>query len=106
MRYTHQNLILIINNTTGKLYEGEKLVFKGNSYVGIQMMCDKSGKHPKVLEMFRPQLTQREKPKFSRSEAKKETREQIMERMKQEGIEEFRKKQQPSGKKINNRLVR
>ena len=106
MRYVHQNLTLIIDNTTGKLYDGQKLVFKGNSYVGIQMMCDRSGKHPKVLEMFRPQLTQREKPKFARSEGKKETRDEMMERMRQEAIDDTKKTQKPTGKKFNNRLVR
>jgi len=62
--YRHNNLVLNMANGKGKLFVGNSLRFMGDPYVAIQMMLRFSENHPDVRQMFRQQLSMREKPRF------------------------------------------
>ena len=64
MQYVYKNLVHEIQNNKGKLYKDGKILFMGNSWSGILQFLAYSGNAPEVQEMFKAQLSQREKPKF------------------------------------------
>ena len=64
MRYVYENLVYDNQDNKGILYKDGKVLFIGNSWSGILQFISCSGNAPKVREMFKAQLEQREKPKF------------------------------------------
>ena len=66
MIYKHKNNVLELNNGTGKLYVGGKLMFKGDGYLAIKSFISRSSNDPIVKKRFQAQLNMREKPRFSK----------------------------------------
>ncbi len=64
MKYVYNNLVYDNRNNKGVLYRDNKILFMGNSWSGILQFLAYSGNAPEVREMFKAQLSQREKPKF------------------------------------------
>ena len=58
--------MLELNNGTGKLYVGGKLMFKGDGYLAIKSFISRSSDDPIVKKRFQAQLDMREKPRFSK----------------------------------------
>ena len=53
-----------------KLYKGNQLIFKGNSWSGILMFLQQTDNAPEVREMFKAQLEQREQIKVKQEKHK------------------------------------
>ena len=64
MRYVYDNLVYENRDYKGLLYRDDQILFIGNSWSGILQFLAYSGNAPEVQEMFKAQLSQRERPKF------------------------------------------
>lgn len=64
MRYVYDNLVYENRDYKGILYRDDQILFIGNSWSGILQFLAYSGNAPEVREMFKAQLSQRERPKF------------------------------------------
>lgn len=53
-----------------KLYKGNQLIFKGNSWSGILMFLQQTDNAPEVRQMFKAQLEQREQIKVKQEKHK------------------------------------
>ena len=78
--YNYGDYKLELENATGVLYRGEKLLFKGFSYEAIRWFISASGNDPKIKDKFRSQLkmrqeltfaTKKDKEKWDKKEEKK-----------------------------------
>ena len=78
--YNYGDYKLELENATGVLYRGEKLLFKGFSYEAIRWFINVSGNNPKIRNKFRSQLkmrqelpfaTKKDKEKWDKKEEKK-----------------------------------
>ena len=64
MKYVYNDLVFDNRDNKAVLYKDGKILFMGNSWSGILQFLAYSGNAPEVREMFKAQLSQREKPKF------------------------------------------
>tara|TARA_X000001388_G_scaffold51351_1_gene37187 strand:+ start:1232 stop:1534 length:303 start_codon:yes stop_codon:yes gene_type:complete len=68
MIYTYLNNTLVIEGSEGLLYDNNKLMFKGNSYIAIKLYIANSNNNPEVKDKFKQQLTMREQCRFKLKE--------------------------------------
>ena len=66
MIYKHKDNVLVLENGIGKLYVGDRLMFKGDGYLAIKSFISRSSNDPIVKKRFQAQLDMREKPRFSK----------------------------------------
>lgn len=68
MIFKVDNFILEINNSQGKLYRDDQLLFKGDGYLSIKQLLVLTNNNEKVRNKFRAQLEMREACKFKTQE--------------------------------------
>ena len=66
LHYDYGEYRLELENATGVLYRGEKLLFKGFSYEAIRWFISASGNNPKIRDKLRKQLKMRQELTFDR----------------------------------------
>ena len=97
MLYKYKDFVYEYDYGTGKLYKGNRLIFKGNGWSGILFFISATKNAPEVRAMFQQQLDTREEYKL-RAELKKPREPEAPE------VEEPKKKTYP--KRNDKRLVR
>ena len=70
MLYKYKDFVYDYDYGTGKLYKGDRLIFKGNGWSGILFFLSATKNAPEVKAMFQQQLDTREEYKL-RAELKK-----------------------------------
>ena len=97
MLYKYKDFVYDYDYGTGKLYKGDRLIFKGNGWSGILFFISATKNAPEVRAMFQQQLDTREEYKL-KAEFKKPREPEAPE------VEEPKKKTYP--KRNDKRLVR
>ena len=97
MLYKYKDFVYDYDYGTGKLYKGNRLIFKGNGWSGILFFISATKNAPEVRAMFQQQLDTREEYKL-RAELKKPREPEVIE------VEEPKKK--TPVKRNDKRLVR
>ena len=97
MLYKYKDFVYDYDYGTGKLYKGDRLIFKGNGWSGILFFLSATKNAPEVKAMFQQQLDTREEYKL-RAELKKPREPEMP------VFEEHKKK--PPPKRNDKRLVR
>ena len=97
MLYKFKDFVYDYDYGTGKLYKGDRLIFKGNGWSGILFFLSATKNAPEVRAMFQQQLDTREEYKL-RAELKKPREPEVIE------VEEPKKK--TPVKRNDKRLVR
>ena len=60
MLYKYKDFVYDYDYGTGKLYKGDRLIFKGNGWSGILFFLSATKNAPEVKSMFQQQLDTRE----------------------------------------------